>query len=593
LTSSIVRRNIPSPSQIFQGLSYVTVPTSSPEPFTVAAQALLRNFLGSLGVPPGSEFARSLQSVGVDSAKFAALQARYFQLHAALWQSALTREAGRDAPPIAPPDRGDRRFSSSEWQRIPWFDYLRQSYLINSRFLSDWIEALEAEPRAKERLRFIARQFSDAMSPANFAATNPEALKLALETKGESLTQGIRQLIEDVHKGRISTTDESVFEVGKNLAVTEGAVVFENELIQLIQYKPVTPTVSKRPLVMIPPCINKYYILDLQPENSLVRYAVEQGHPVFMVSWRNITEELGHLTWDDYIEKGVLKALEVARAICAAEKVNALGFCVGGTMLGAALAVMGQKAAKRVESVTFLASMLDFADTGDIGLFIDEASVALREAAIGKGGIMPGRDLALVFSALRANDLVWSYVVNNYLKGKSLEAFDLLYWNADSTNLPGPMYCWYVRNAYLENRLREPGKTVVLGVPVGLGKITVPTYVLATREDHIVPWRTAYRTTQLLGGDMRFVLGASGHIAGIVNPPSKNKRSHWSNGKLPEDADAWLAEATEKPGSWWPDWGAWLEGFGGGRVKASTRLGNTKFKPLEPAPGRYVKHRIV
>jgi len=566
---------------------------SSSKQFTAAARALLQNFLGSLGVPPDSEFARSLKSVGVDSSKFAALQARYFQLHAALWQSALARETGRDAVPVAPPDRGDRRFSSAEWQRIPWFDYLRQSYLINSRFLSDWIEALETEPRAKERLRFIARQFSDAMSPANFAATNPEALKLALETGGESLAQGIRLLLEDVHKGRISTTDESVFEVGKNLAVTEGAVIFENELIQLIQYKPVTSTVFKRPLVMFPPCINKYYILDLQPENSLVRYAVEQGHPVFMVSWRNITEELGHLTWDDYIEKGVLKALEVASAISAAEKVNALGFCVGGTMLGAALAVMAAKGENRVESATFLASMLDFSDTGDIGLFIDESGVAVREAAIGKGGIMPGRDLALVFSALRANDLVWSYVISNYLKGKSPEAFDLLYWNADSTNLPGPMYCWYVRNTYLENRLCEPGKTVVLGVPVDLGKITVPAYVLATREDHIVPWRTAYRTNQLLGGETRFVLGASGHVAGIINPASKNKRSHWIGAKPAADPEEWLADGKEKPGSWWADWSTWIERFGDERVKARARPGNAKYKPIEQAPGRYVKHRIA
>ena len=588
---------MPSPSRILQGFqrkSCVVNPTfSSSEQFAAAAQALLQNFLGSLGVPPDSELARSVKSVGVESAKFAALQARYFKLHAALWQSALARETGRDVVPIAPPDRGDRRFSSAEWQRVPWFDYLRQSYLINSRFLSDWIEALDTEPRAKERLRFIARQFSDAMSPANFAATNPEALKLALETGGESLAQGMRLLLEDVHRGRISTTDESVFEVGRNLAITEGVVIFENELIQLIQYKPVTPTVFKRPLVMFPPCINKYYILDLRPENSLVRYAVEQGHAVFMVSWRNITEELGHLTWDAYIEKGVLKALEVASAICAAEKVNALGFCVGGTMLGAALAVMAAKGENRVESATFLASMLDFSETGDIGLFIDEASVAVREAAIGKGGIMPGRDLALVFSALRANDLVWSYVINNYLKGKSPEAFDLLYWNADSTNLPGPMYCWYVRNTYLENRLREPGKTVVLGVPVDLGKITVPAYVLATREDHIVPWRTAYRTTQLLGGEMRFVLGASGHVAGIINPASKNKRSHWVGAKPAADPEEWLADGREKPGSWWTDWSTWIEGFGGERVKGHKRLGNAKFKLIEQAPGRYVKHRIA
>jgi len=592
-----VRRNIPSPSRIFQGFqrkSCVVNPTfSSAEQFTAAAQALLQNFLRSLGVPPDSEFTRSLKSVGVDSAKFAALQARYFQLHAALWQSALARETGRAAMPVTPPDGSDRRFSSAEWQRVPWFDYLRQSYLINSRFLSDWIETLETEPRAKERLRFIARQFSDAMSPANFAATNPDALKLALETKGESLAQGIRLLLEDVHRGRISTTDESVFELGKNLAVTEGGVIFENELIQLIQYKPVTPTVFKRPLVMFPPCINKYYILDLQPENSLVRYAVEQGHPVFMVSWRNITEELGHLTWDDYIEKGVLKALDVASAICAAEKVNALGFCVGGTMLGAGLAIMAAKRENRVESATFLASMLDFSDTGDIGLFIDEDSVAVREAAIGKRGIMPGRDLALVFSALRANDLVWSYVINNYLKGKSPGAFDLLYWNADSTNLPGPMYCWYLRNTYLENHLREPGRTVVLGVPVDLGKIRVPAYVLATREDHIVPWRTAYRTTQLLGGEMRFVLGASGHVAGIINPASKNKRSHWIGAKLAADPEEWLADGNEKPGSWWTDWSTWIEGFGGERVKAHARLGNAKFKLIEQAPGRYVKQRIA
>jgi polyhydroxyalkanoate synthase len=320
---------------------------------------------------------------------------------------------------------------------------------------------------------------------------------------------------------------------------------------------------------------------------------VEQGHAVFMVSWRNVTEELGHLTWDDYLEKGALKALEVARGISGADRVNALGFCVGGTMLGAALAVTAAKGERPVESATFLASMLDFCDTGEIGLFIDAASVALREAAIGKGGIMPGRDLALLFSALRANDLVWSYVVNNYLKGKSPDAFDILHWNADSTNLPGPMYCWYVRNTYLENVLREPGKTSVLGTPVDFGKVAVPAYVLATREDHIVPWRTAYRTTQLLDGEMRFVLGASGHIAGIVNPAAKGKRSYWSSDALEADPEAWLAAAEERTGSWWSDWSDWLGRFGGGRAKARARLGNAKFKPIEPAPGRYVKSRAA
>jgi len=591
-----VRRNNPSTFKDYGVVEPEGMAAESPSPavpHSDAAQAFLKNFLGSLGVQPESEFARSLESVRVDPAKLTGLQARHAQQHAALWQSMVARDSGKSVAPVAPPDRGDRRFSAGEWQRNPWFDYLRQSYLINTRTLADSVEALEAEPRTKDRLRFIARQVAAAMSPANFAATNPEALKLALETKGESLSQGIRRLAEDAHKGRISTTDESQFEVGRNLAVTEGAVVFENELMQLIQYKPLTTTVFSRPLVMVPPCINKYYVLDLQPENSFVRYAVEQGHTVFMVSWRNITEELGHLTWDDYLSQGVLKAFEVVRAVSAAERINALGFCVGGTMLGVALALLAARGDETVESATFLASMLDFSDTGEIGLFVDEASVALREATIGKGGVMPGRELAAVFSALRANDLVWSYVVNNYLKGRSPEAFDLLHWNADSTNLPGPMYCWYVRHTYLENALSEPGGAPVLGVPVDLEKIAVPSYVLATREDHIVPWRTAYRTTQLLDGEMRFVLGASGHIAGVINPAAKGKRSFWTGEELVPNADAWLATAREKPGSWWSDWSGWLARFGGERVRARTRLGSDKFKPIEPAPGRYVKFRVV
>jgi len=569
----------------------MAVPTPNPaEQFSAAAQAFLDHFLRTVGAPAQSS---APGSTGADASKVAALQARLLGEHAALWRATLARHSGGEGAAAAPADRADRRFASAEWRRDAWFDYLRRSYLLNSQFIADWVEALDAEPRAKERLRFVTRQFADAMSPANFAATNPEALKLALETKGESLSRGVRLLIEDVHKGRISTTDESQFEIGRNIAATEGAVVFQNELMQLIQYRPLAATVFKRPLVMVPPCINKYYILDLQAENSLVRFALQQGHSVFMVSWRNVGKDQGHLTWDDYVEEGVLKALDVARAISGAEKVNALGFCVGGTLLGVALAVAAARGENGVESATFLASMLDFSDTGEIALFIDEPSVALRERAIGAGGIMSGRDLALVFSALRANDLVWSYVINNYLKGKPPEAFDLLYWNADSTNLPGPMYCWYVRNTYLENKLREPGKASVLGMPVDFGKIAVPAYVLATREDHIVPWRTAYRTTQLIGGDTRFVLGASGHVAGVVNPASKNKRSFWTGANLRADADAWLGAASETAGSWWTDWSDWLARHGGGRVKARARLGNAKFKPGERAPGSYVKQRCA
>jgi len=579
--------------------------------FAQAGSALLQNFFKAF--PAGSEAGEMWRTLatahGADPSRLASLQTGFFQQQMALWSAMLAREAGQasaaksaakqtadEAVATGPDADGDKRFAGREWRESPYFDYMRQAYLLNSRFLQDLVESADLAAPAKDKLRFYTRQLIDAMSPANFAATNPEALKLALATNGESMHTGIRHLIEDVEQGRVSMTDESAFEVGRNLAVTPGEVVFENELIQLIQYKPVTAKVRKLPLLMVPPCINKFYILDLQPENSFVRYAVEQGNTVYMVSWRNIAEDggesLGRLTWDDYIADGVLRAIEVVRAISRSDQINALGFCVGGTLLASALALLRARGEERVASVTLLATMLDFTHPGDIGVFIDEASTASREAAIGKGGILSGKELAFVFSALRANDLVWSYVVNNYLKGRTPAAFDILYWNADSTNLPGPMYCWYVRNMYLENNLREPGKLSMCGVPVDLGAIGLPTYILATREDHIVPWKTAYLSTRHLKGDTRFVLGASGHVAGVINPPSKNRRSYWTNDSLSAGADDWLAGAAENKGSWWPSWNAWLEGFSGGERAAPKKPGNAGFKPIEPAPGRYVKVRV-
>ncbi|MGA7983879.1 MAG: class I poly(R)-hydroxyalkanoic acid synthase, partial [Burkholderiales bacterium] len=498
---------------------------------------------------------------------------------------------GPGAAPQVAPEPGDRRFAAKAWRENAFYDYLRQSYLLSARYFTELAEGAPLEPAAKDRLRFAMRQWIDAMSPANFVATNPEVLRRALETRGESLARGLANLIADSHKGRLSQTDESAFEVGRNLATAPGRVVYENPLIQLVQYAPSTAQVGKRPLVMIPPCINKFYILDLQPENSFVRYAVAAGHTVFMVSWRNVGAELGALTWDDYIEQGVLQALRVAREIAASERVNALGFCVGGTLLGAALAVLAGKGEELVESVTYLATMLDFSDTGQIGLFVDEASLAAREALIGRGGVFPGSDLAFMFSSLRANDLVWPYVVNNYLLGATPAAFDLLYWNADSTNLPGPMYCYYVRNTYLENRLRVPGALTNCGVPVDLGKVDRPSFILATREDHIVPWRSAYRSVGLLGGEKTFLLGASGHVAGVINPAAKNRRSYWRATAYPGEPEAWLAGAEERPGSWWPQWVEWLEQHKGGARKAPARFGNRKHKATEPAPGRYVKQR--
>ena len=561
-----------------------------------AGQGFAGNFLNSLVSRIDPDLGPRLQSaIAASAPKLAALQAQLTRQHLALWTAMMARDRGKDVQPVARLDPGDLRFASTGWQASSHFDYLRQAYLINARFLREYVEALELEARAKGRLRFVARQLIDAMSPANFIATNPEALKLAQETKGASLTRGLRNLLEDAHKGRISTTDESAFEVGRNIAVTEGAVVFENELFQLIQYKPLTATVRKRPLLIFPPCINKYYVLDLRPENSFVRYAVQQGNTVFMVSWRNILAEQGHYTWDDYLRLGVLEALEVVRDLSGVDKLNLIGYCVGGTMLGAVLAILAAKGEVWVESLTFFTSLHDFSDAGEIGLFVEEPSVAAREAAIGKGGIMPGRELAAVFSALRANDLIWSYVVNNYLKGRSPVAFDLLHWNADSTNLPGPMYCWYVRNMYLENNLTVPGKLTMLGTPVDLSKVRHPTYVLATREDHIVPWKSAYQTTQLMRGKMRFVLGESGHIAGVVNPAAKNRRSYWVNEQVspPADPEAWLAGTEQRPGSWWTDWNAWLAQYSGREVNARKRLGSTRYKVIEPAPGRYVKQRVV
>jgi polyhydroxyalkanoate synthase len=518
-----------------------------------------------------------------------ALQRSYFDKQARLW-SAL---ASGKRETLASPEPGDRRFSAKEWRDNPYYDYLKQSYLLAARYLDELVDAADLEPQAKARTRFAARQWIDAMCPANFPATNPEALRHALDTKGESLARGLANLLGDVQKQRISQTKESAFEVGRNLALTPGDVVYENELIQLIQYRATTTEVARRPLVMVPPCINKYYILDLQPENSFVAHAVAAGNTVFMVSWRNVEAEQGRFGWDDYLEQGVFQALRVAQEITKSEQVNALGFCVGGTLLGAALAVLAARRDAIVSTATFLATMLDFSDTGQISLFVDEASVAARETTIGAGGILSGRDLAFVFSSLRANDLIWPYVVNNYLLGGEPAAFDLLYWNSDSTNLPGPMYCYYLRNTYLENRLREPGALVNCGVPVDLGKVKLPAFVLATREDHIVPWRSAYRTVHLLGSKEKvFVLGASGHIAGVINPAAKNRRSHWVSNSYPAQPEDWFANATEKAGSWWRLWSDWLAQHAGGKRKAPAKTGNAKYRPIEPAPGRYVKHRI-
>jgi polyhydroxyalkanoate synthase len=527
---------------------------------------------------------------GIAQGKLEEIRNDYLQKAAKLWQDFMMAKT---------PELKDRRFSSPEWTSNPLSAFSAASYLLNAEFMVALADAVDASPRDKQKIRFAVQQMVDAMSPANFFATNPEAQKHMIETKGESLTKGLANMLNDMQKGRISQSDESAFEVGNNVGTTPGHVVFENELFQLIQYTPVTEKVRAVPLVMVPPCINKFYILDLQPENSLVRYLVEQGNTVFMVSWRNPDKSMGQLTWDDYVEQGAIKAIDVTREITAQDKLHVFGFCVGGTIAATALAVLAARGQQPAASVNLLTTLLDFYDTGVLEVFVDEAQVALREQQLSQGGLMPGRDLATTFSSLRPNDLVWNYVQQNYLKGKEPPAFDLLYWNADSTNLPGPMFCWYLRNTYLENKLRQPGKLTVCGVPVDLGSIAAPVFIYGSKEDHIVPWDAAFASMNLLNPKNpkanKFVLGASGHIAGVINPASKNKRSYWSldkNGKTkPKTAAAWFADAAEHKGSWWPEWNAFLAQNGGELVDAPSAPGNEKYKPTEPAPGRYVKVR--
>jgi len=503
--------------------------------------------------------------------------------------------AAGDAKPSAKPI-ADRRFANEAWVSNPASAFTAQLYLLNARTLTQLAEAVEAEPKTKARIRFAVQQWVDAMSPSNFLALNPEAQQKALATQGESLTAGLQQLWHDVRQGHLSQTDESVFEVGKNVATTEGTVVYENELFQLLEYKPLTAEVHARPMLFVPPCINKYYILDLQPGNSLIRYTVSQGHRVFVVSWRNPDDSLASRGWDDYIEHAVIQAIRVVQAISGAKTINTLGFCVGGTLLATALAVLAARGEQVAESVTLLTTFLDFADTGILDVFVDEGSVKLREMTLGEqapGGprLLKGSELATTFSFLRPNDLVWNYVVGNYLKGEAPPAFDLLYWNGDSTNLPGPMYCWYLRHTYLQNELAKPGALTVCGEKLDLGLIKAPVYIYGSREDHIVPWQGAYASTRVLKGKKRFVLGASGHIAGVINPPAAKKRCHWIAPKLPDTADAWMAQAQEYPGSWWGDWSDWLAPHGGSQQAAPRSPGSRQYPAIEPAPGRYVQQK--
>jgi polyhydroxyalkanoate synthase len=536
------------------------------------------------------QIVKSMSGLNLPAEQFGTLQGEYLKSATEIWNRSL-QGPGSDGQPAA---IGDRRFSANAWLGNPAAAFTAQMYLLNARTLMQMAESVQGDEKTKARVRFAVQQWIDAASPSNYLAFNPDAQQRALETKGESIAAGLQHLLEDLQKGHVSQTDESVFEVGRNVATTEGQVVFENDLFQLIEYKPLTAKVYERPMLFVPPCINKFYILDLQPENSVIRYTVEQGHRTFVMSWRNPDESLVDKGWDDYIADGPIKAIETVQALTGAETINTLGFCVGGTILSTALAVLAARGEQPAHSVTLLTTLLDFENTGILDIFVDEASVQLREMTIGPNapsgpGMLKGKELATTFSFLRPNDLVWNYVVGNYLKGETPPPFDLLYWNGDSTNLPGPMYCWYLRHMYLQNELKKPGALTVCGQEVDLGSIKAPFFVYGSREDHIVPWTAAYASMPLIKGKKTFVLGASGHIAGVINPPAKGKRSYWTNTKLPAKAEDWFDGATEHPGSWWPEWSGWLKPLGGKLAAAPKAPGSRQFKPIEPAPGRYVK----
>jgi polyhydroxyalkanoate synthase len=515
-----------------------------------------------------------------------------------LWQSSWMKMLGVQTAPVAEPSKGDWRFKDDEWSKNFLFDYVKQSYLIAARHIQHAVSQVDGlSPESEKKVAFFTRQYVDALAPSNFLLTNPQVLRETMASGGQNLVKGLNNLLGDLEKGggqlRISMTDESAFKLGRNVATTPGKVVFQNDLMQLIQYQPTTAQVYKRPLVIIPPWINKYYILDLREKNSFIRWAVEQGHTVFVISWVNPDARLAQKGFDDYMLEGALGALDAVEKATGEREVNFIGYCLGGTLLGATLAYLAKKGEKRVASATFFVSLLDFSQPGELGVFIDEAQVANLERKMNERGYLEGSEMASTFNLLRANDLVWSFVVNNYLLGKDPFPFDLLYWNADSTRMPARMHSFYLRNMYIRNRMAVPGGIELAGVPIDLGRVKIPAYFISTVEDHIAPWKTIYRGAQYLGSPVRFVLGGSGHIAGIVNPPAAKKYHYWTNDVLPATADEWFASAKQHPGSWWEDWQAWMDRQNAGEAKVPARVpGEGGLKVLEDAPGSYASLRL-
>ena len=534
--------------------------------------------------------------MAADPALMASVSMNLWGDYMRLWQASWMRMLGLQAPPVAEPAKGDSRFKHDDWSSNFLFDIIKQSYLIAARNIQHAVASVEGLPAESEKkVAFFTRQYVDALSPSNFLLTNPQVLRETLASGGQNLVRGLNNLLADIEKGggelRISMTDESAFRLGHNVATTPGQVVFQNDLMQLIQYQPRTQEVYKRPLIIVPPWINKYYILDLREKNSFIRWALDQGHTVFVVSWVNPGAELANKGFDDYMLEGTLAALDAVEQATGERKVNFIGYCLGGTLLGATLAYLARKKQQgRVACATFFVSLLDFSQPGELGVFIDEEQVASLERKMNERGYLEGSEMASTFNLLRANDLVWSFVVNNYLLGKDPFPFDLLYWNADSTRMPARMHSFYLRNMYIKNLLAVPGGITLAGEPIDLSKVTLPSYFISTVEDHIAPWKTTYKGARYLRGPVRFVLGGSGHIAGIVNPPAAKKYHYWTSDSLPETADEWFATAQQHPGSWWEDWQKWIDAQNAGEPKVKARAPKNA---IESAPGSYAMTRIA
>ncbi|MCE2509872.1 MAG: class I poly(R)-hydroxyalkanoic acid synthase [Alphaproteobacteria bacterium] len=567
------------------------------------SQRIVQDFLskqaeqsdGAMGMPTnvGTAFLEMTKEMMANPVKVFEAQMELWQGYLELWQHATNRAMGIEAAPVIEPEDSDRRFEHPEWDNNPMFAYIKQSYLLTSR----WMQSLPSkaenlDPDDARKVDFYTRQFVNAIAPSNFVLTNPEVLQATIESRGENLVRGLQNLLEDLESGKghlqILQTDPDAFKLGKNIASTPGKVVYQSDLMQLIQYEPTTKQVYKRPLLIIPPWINKYYILDLREKNSFVRWALEKGHTVFMISWVNPDERYADKSFEDYMYEGPLAALDAIEKATGEKQANVVGYCIGGTLLASTLAYLAANNDRRVHSATFLTTMVDFEEPGELAVFIDEEQLAELEEKMDNRGYLEGREMATTFNMMRENDLIWSFVVNNYLLGKDPFPFDLLFWNSDSTRMPAKMHSFYLRHMYLENRLSKP-KGITLGsTPIDLRKVKVPTYLLACREDHIAPWKSVYAATQLYGGTNRFVLSASGHVAGVVNPPAKNKYGFWTSDTNPGTPEAWLAGAEQKEGSWWQDWAKWIAGQGGSKVEA--RLpGKGGLKPIEAAPGSYVK----